>query len=94
MKAMVIVLAAVTLMVGACQRTWAEDAVISAQQVQQLQNQLAAMQNEMRGMRQALASRDIPSSSRETLQRYIQRMDQNWQAMNTQCCKMNPAGCR
>ena len=64
------------------------------QQVEQLQKQLAAMQEEMKGLRKALEDKSVPASTRATMQGHMMRMDQQWQGMHHQCCMMNPAGCQ
>ena len=64
------------------------------QQVEQLQKQLAAMQEEMKGLRKALEEKGVPADARATMQGHMMRMDQQWQGMHQQCCMMNPAGCR
>ena len=64
------------------------------QQVEQLQKQLAAMQEEMKGLRKALEEKGVPADARATMQGHMMRMDQQWQSMHKQCCMMNPAGCQ
>lgn len=63
------------------------------QQVEQLQKQLAAMQEEMKGLRQTLDDGAVPADARTKMQGHMMRMDQQWQGMHQQCCMMNPAGC-
>lgn len=73
--------------------TWTR-AAENDQQVEQLQKQLAAMQEEMKGLRKALENKDVPADARATMQGHMMRMDKQWQGMHQQCCMMDPAGCQ
>ena len=63
-------------------------------QVEELQKQLAAMQEEMNGLRKALEEKGVPPDARATMQGHMTRMDQQMQSMHHQCCMMDPAGCQ
>jgi uncharacterized membrane protein (DUF106 family) len=45
-------------------------------QVEELQKQLAAMQEEMNGLRKALEEKGVPADARATMQGHMMRMDQ------------------
>lgn len=93
MKALVVVLAAVAFAVGTSRLSWAEDAAPSAQQVDQLQKQLAAMQKQMAEMQKTIEAGNLPVDQRQNMMGHMGMMQQGWQGMHKQCCMMNPGGC-
>lgn len=65
-----------------------------AAQIEQLQKQLAAMQEEMKGLQKALEEKDVPAGTRATMGQHMGRMKEQMQSMHQSCCMMNPAGCQ
>jgi hypothetical protein len=73
----------------------ATPAAPSTSQIEQLQAQLAEMQQEMAAMRKAIeGSGDIPAERRPMMQQHMGQMEKHWQQMHDQCCMMDPAKCQ
>lgn len=91
LKGVAVLVCVATLALGAG-AAWSEGGATDAQ-VEQLQKQLTAMQEEMAALRKAAESKDIPASTRETMQQHMGQMAGHMDSMHKQCCMMNPGGC-
>lgn len=91
MKALVVVLVAAALAFGTARLSWAADA--DAQQVEQLQKQLATMQAQMAEMQKTLDAAKLPTDQRQNMMNNMGMMQKGWQGMHQGCCMMNPSGC-
>lgn len=94
MNALVAVLVAAALAFGTARPSWAADADPAAQQVEQLQKQLAAMQAQMVEMQKTIDSAKIPPDQRQNMMNNMGMMQKGWQGMHQGCCMMNPSGCQ
>ena len=67
----------------------------TAAQIEQLQNQLNAMQKEMHAMQEQLKQgNNIPDAQRQAMQQHMGQLQRYWQGMHSQCCMWNPTtGC-
>lgn len=63
----------------------------TAEQMKQLQDQLAAMKVEMDAMRAELQRQNAPAQG--PMMGHMMQMQDHWQMMHNQSCGMYPAGC-
>jgi hypothetical protein len=63
----------------------------TAAQVQQLQDELAAMKTEMDGLRAELQRQNAPAHG--PMMGHMGAMQRHWQMMHDQSCGMHPQGC-
>ena len=89
----VVVLVCVAILALGTRASWAQGGASDAQ-VEQLQKQLAAMQEEMKGLQKAIEAKEVPADTRATMGQHMTRMNDQWQSMHKSCCMMNPAGCQ
>jgi hypothetical protein len=65
-----------------------------AGQIEQLQKQLAAMQQQLDQLQKTIASSAVPTDQRATMSKHMAMMQQGWQGMHEQSCTMHPTeGC-